>query len=668
LGVAEIDAEPYTNWLGNFENADIASDYAVANGIATQVVTAGGKITKVRSQHIWVQAAIDYFPSRGSKNRSADSWVDLDASFKQYEYSEGLDIAAVGGIDTAAISERYIDTIGTVNEVGFIQNLDNTEILEAQLQAEQAIELHIENNLTNLTMTDVIGGRRTITQEHPSLQGGLPYTIFDQGLTFGIVPNRLQNKAAVGFDGGRTVFPFAQVNNQKITLQFTPATQTDQDALNSLLPEGEIIDASQLPNRIPSYLIRVIPELSLNGEVFRQSSSMRLGDEINLSYQFSGPLATYSPYNYSVIAGSYLNVPLVAQSISPILFQKLLTKVERIREIIDSGEQPKIENLTGQEILSDLLYAGGLGYFGQYLNLSNILSVQQKGSTKLEFGYGSYGYEPNLNTFFGVPRAIESGGIGVNMLFTITAESQNGDLQSRNQLRFRSGLTSSALEHLTPEDMFSDQDNSVNALSAVKAIEIALIEGQRIYQIDSANVNSVMPQLNLDISVEDEIRDSVNAGRIVVTHTENVSVTGFTGSGYLILDPATLAGSYKISTGANGAVAFISGASLGLLVGLQAPLLTTGVGALATVVIFFNAILPLYLYQMNVLRNAFEDEDDPTVLEDALNCYRTGFAVTAIIAASFSAIAAEKLGVLLANLIGGTSRMVADPPQISECF
>lgn len=32
-------------------------------------------------------------------------------------------------------------------------------------------------------------------------------------------------------------------------------------ALQSLLPEGEITDLSQLPGSIPAYLIRVVPEL-----------------------------------------------------------------------------------------------------------------------------------------------------------------------------------------------------------------------------------------------------------------------------------------------------------------------------------------------------------------------------------------------------------------------
>jgi hypothetical protein len=49
-----------------------------------------------------------------------------------------------------------------------------------------------------------------------------------------------------------------------------------------------------------------------------------------------------------------------------------------------------------------------------------------------------------------------------------------------------------------------------------------------------------------------EIIASLNSGKMVITHTESVSVPGWTGAGYIILDQATGSGAYKISGGANG--------------------------------------------------------------------------------------------------------------------
>jgi hypothetical protein len=43
-------------------------------------------------------------------------------------------------------------------------------------------------------------------------------------------------------------------------------------------------------------------------------------------------------------------------------------------------------------------------------------------------------------------------------------------------------------------------------------------------------------------------------GKEVITHTDAVTIPGWSGAGYIILDPETGSGAYKISGGANGAV------------------------------------------------------------------------------------------------------------------
>ena len=552
MGVAEIDAERYTNWLGNFDNADIASDYAVQNGIAIEVVTAGGKITKVRTQHMWVQAAIDYYPSRGAKNKSADSWIDLDPSFKQYEYQEGLDVLEITGVDAEGLANQFINS-GTVDEdAGFVQNLDPTALLQAQEEAQTKLQEYIENNLSDPTVGDVIGGRRTIIEDYPILASGLPYKKFSEGATYAEIPESLQNKVSIGFNDNRMTFPFAKVNNEKVTLQFTPATQADEDALAALLPEGEITDLSQLPSNISGYLLSVRPELSLNGEVFLTDNNMRLGNEINLTYQISGPLATYAPYNYSVIAGSYLNVPLIAQSIDSNRLELLQTRIESLESVLENQEFNDTEPLTRDQLLGDLFYSGGLGYFSQYIGLSHIVALQLNSNQKLEFGYGSFGYEPNVDSFFGVIRGIRIGGAAFNIRFGNTLESRSGEKQLRNRMRFQTGLISSALEHGVPEQMFSDPQNPTNAVSAIKAIQLAEKAGQKIYQVNLSNVNSVLSNINLDISIENEIREYVSNSRVAIVHTDNISVPGWSGAGYILLDLETGIGSYKISGGGNG--------------------------------------------------------------------------------------------------------------------
>ena len=86
-------------------------------------VESGGQVSHIQIEHIWVEAAIDYHPSRGAINLAADSWVAMDPSYKQYEYLPGLDVVAISGIDPEQLASDTAAT-GTLNETeGWVSGL-----------------------------------------------------------------------------------------------------------------------------------------------------------------------------------------------------------------------------------------------------------------------------------------------------------------------------------------------------------------------------------------------------------------------------------------------------------------------------------------------------------------------------------------------------------------
>ena len=103
-GTVEISAEQAMNWVGGVTNADAAASLLSQGGIPTTSIVSGGKIVKFRIETVWVEAWLNYYPSRGAKHKPytnlADAqargtqWVPMDASFKQYTYTNGLDIKA----------------------------------------------------------------------------------------------------------------------------------------------------------------------------------------------------------------------------------------------------------------------------------------------------------------------------------------------------------------------------------------------------------------------------------------------------------------------------------------------------------------------------------------------------------------------------------------------
>jgi hypothetical protein len=113
-------------------------------------------------------------------------------------------------------------------------------------------------------------------------------------------------------------------------------------------------------------------------------------------------------------------------------------------------------------------------------------------------------------------------------------------------------VISSTLEHATLEQMFAPQDpngEQPTAISAVKALQIASSQGQRIYQITQENMATVLPNIHHDEGTMDEIRVSLNAGKEVITHASSVSVPGWSGAGYIILDPETGRGLIRLVVG-----------------------------------------------------------------------------------------------------------------------
>ncbi|MFV1998709.1 MAG: hypothetical protein ACC641_11970, partial [Acidiferrobacterales bacterium] len=344
----------------------------------------------------------------------------------------------------------------------------------------------------------------------------------------------------------------------KVTLSFKPATADDEAALTALLPEGEITDISQLPSSIPAYLIQVIPELKVNGNTVKTGSPMSLGEELDFitDIRFAGRGQVTAPRTYKAIAGSYLAVNVIAGSVSPARLTALKSQLTATKLALESNDPAQIGTLTREDLLGDLFYGGTLGYYAQLTALATIAGLQQGGHFQLAAGHGTIGYEPDVDTFFGIPRSIQPGGVAFDIPLIQITQTNDGDREELKQFNLQVGVLSSALEHATPEQMFNtDPANPPDAISAVKALAKASAAGQRIYQITPANQSAILPNIQHDPATMNEIRASLNVGKTVITHTDAVSIPGgWSGAGYIILDPETNVGAWKIGGGLNGGI------------------------------------------------------------------------------------------------------------------
>jgi hypothetical protein len=159
-----------------------------------------------------------------------------------------------------------------------------------------------------------------------------------------------------------------------------------------------------------------------------------------------------------------------------------------------------------------------------------------------------------VDTSFGVPVEASAEGLAmdVDRLLSLT-KALDGDDAKRLQFMQASGMNSSALEHSVPEQLFSTPESPVEGVSAVKALQLAAEQGIPIYTVTQDNIATVLPQLQLAPEVIDEIENAVNAGNVVNVSKTDINFNGWTGCGYIVMNPITGEGAYMISGGLSGA-------------------------------------------------------------------------------------------------------------------
>ena len=578
VGTIDVPAGQFRNWAGGFQNIESAIQFASAGGIPiTAVTTSAGQITTVQMEHVWVEAAVDFVPSRGAVNRSADAWVAMDPSFKQIQTTSGLNLASIAGVDPVQVGNSFVAS-GTVDPAYQWASGFNQTILEsAETQELSSVQSYVQTNLPNATMGQVFGGRKILPQSTSLLPAGLPYSVVVVGTRDATLPSSLEQTITFAFgqdvDGSPLnpqTFPWASLNNQKVVLSFAPATQADETALEALLPAGTTTDLSQLPTSIPAYLINVVPQLEVNGAVVMTGSPMVLGSDLTFVFNPNFVTSGMVPFSYTLPAGAYLAIAVIGGSVAASSISAAQAQMQATSAAIQSGIAPP----NRERLLGDLFYAGVLDYYEQYTTQAYLSGLPQRGHHNLAAGLGSFGYEPKVSYVFGIPRALEPGGVATNIPIVNIVGSDSTNPVDQLNFTIQLGVLSSVLENAVPEELLNQPGQFVNGVSAVKALVTAGAMGQRIYAITAANEATVLPLINHDPATMSEISDALAAGKIVITSTDSVSLPGWTGCGYVILDPVTGAGAWKIAGGANGGGLYLL--TTGLLGGCLIYTLMTG--------------------------------------------------------------------------------------------
>lgn len=562
-GTVILPVDKMMNWLGGFTDPQAALEFMASGGVPVKAGISGGKITKALFEHVWVEAFIDYIPSRGAKHvqGQGDTWIKLDPSYKQYSFTNGIDIKTAVPFDAQAFLSQ-IQSTATINETqGYVTGI-NSLLTQQTMQDYQArVQSYIQQNYPNATVGDVLGKKEIVKQEFPYLLGTLPYRTAVKGSTFASIPELLRHKLSFtvqkdSYDETPLTITKAlpELAGKKITLSYSPATAQDEAVINSYLPkphaDGTPIQPGELPSQLPAYLINVKPELRIDGQVVATGAPVGLGGINIFTMTFSDPAYGSDQITNYLDAGVYQAIGLNLGKISQEQLTALKTKLETTKAKLQNQD---FSGMTKDDLVGDLLYTTAMAYHAEF-DTTNYITAKTMNVNAITLpSETSFSTKLKVMLFFGIPRYVQPGGLEMDAdRLANVVNAKDGNAGTARQYMLSSGMTSSALEHSVPEQLFSTADNKAEGISAVKALKISNDQGIPIYTVNQANISTIMPQLQVDQQVKDDIQNAVNAGKVVTVSKTNINFNGWNGCGYIILDPASGAGAYKIGGGANG--------------------------------------------------------------------------------------------------------------------
>jgi hypothetical protein len=519
-----------------------------------------------------------------------------------------MDIKTAVPLDAQALVTQA-QVGATVNTTeGWVQNINSANIQSALTTYQTQVQDYINTTKPNATVGDVIGSKTIIQKNYSILMGTLQYPTLAVGGKFTVLPDQVRHKfqynlyaSALDRAMDKTIFSFQQslpnIAGKKITLSFAPATQTDADLIASYLPkahaDGSPILPSEFPASLPGYLIHLTAELRLDGQLVASGGTFTMGQELTSSEALFDPTRGWNfGEDNQPIAGEYIATHVDLQGVSQAQLQTLKDRLTATQTKITAAQYTGI---TKEDISGDILYSTVLSYFAANQAATQVAS---RASGIVEYRYPSFGSflaSAQSTYWFGIPRNVSFPGLMMDVDRYMTMVAAKDNSSTVGYVR-QSGMRLSAYEHLIPEKLFTDPNdpNRPQGISAVKALAIATSQGQKIYTLNQANQAShatLLAQITIEASARQEIQNALAAGKEVTVHQTPITQSGWTGSGYVITDPGTGAGAYKISGGANGgalvlffiamALAFIMPFIALSAAGAFAAILATGISVLS---------------------------------------------------------------------------------------
>ena len=540
----ELTPRQAMSWTGATTVAAASALLAKA-GIPTTSMMSGSDITAIRIEHIYTEAYVGYDAHMGSVSVNGHKiWIPLDPGFKSYSAKSGKDFSQLTGISLTDLT----NSLGTAKMVTSDGNgtarIDSSNLQNIYNKQVKALKTYLTNN-SSTDLSDILGSRTIITQTLGVLPLSLPYKTVAVTAEYDTVPSAMknsmtfsiQNTDANGGNYGDTSFTYtsnaAAIYNKNIVMSWEPATNDDK---NVIAKYGSVF-------KTPAYLIKLKPVLTMDGTVVAEGESVTMGSHEQFDMTITAPEASSDVYvTNAITAGGMYCVTLDYGSISKDELTKASNTLKGLKSTANSS------NTYTAGVMGELLSAVGKSYFGE-LDVYDALMSQKMGICNVRLlSEGITEYNANVSTIAGQPVSLSEGGVCVDVDSNRhSISSLNGTVNIEKAYMSADGVISSYLENAVLEQLLNTP-----SVSTIKILEQANTSGIPVYTINSDNISTVLPQLNINSSLKSEIKSDVSAGKQITIPQRNVQYFNWKGIGYIVSDPTTGSSAYMISGGISG--------------------------------------------------------------------------------------------------------------------
>jgi len=497
VGTVEVPIEKAMNWAGGFTNKNAALTAFYYGGIPLKPIFEGGKFTKIRMEHVWVEAWLSVDRYRGAKDPGAEAynpsdpyaeartWTYMDPSYKQYAYKKGHEISNILSNNAIDLDTQLNSLVPDSNGGYLINNLDSfSSILKENINQ---IENSVYNDPNIESLSDIFGNKELLTSNIKNLVGNIDIPIFQEIERFSEIPVgyayrfefkiiETENMSSYDEPEEKDVLSNCTINlvdlsSKRITLSYGPVTQDDEDIISNLL------QTDPLPTSIASYLVKVKPQLAIDGVVSCDGTgAFSLGTVQKsvtlIHYPTYGTLHDFSFYK-ELNAGSYYALGLkMGMPTKQFLSIKKGLHIEA-KQNIENGI-----NLKKDLVIGEILHTIITSYFVHTMIQADFMSQTQNiyyySLPSVSFAH-TFQAKDNI---FGITKKISSSDMIIDVADRIVALSLDGSDKKTKAFTSLESTYGSFYEGNIWSEYFG---GSVNPVSTIYLLKEAVSSGQIIY-------------------------------------------------------------------------------------------------------------------------------------------------------------------------------------------